>query len=593
MPEPAGLQRTFQEVDQADYLPILVDAFLFQRRAKKLSAGSLKFYRCKLKDFLTWCEAQAIASVKQINPVELRRYLIFLEERHNPGGVHSYYRAIKAFFRWYEWKFEPEDWKNPIKKVEAPRVPEEILSPVTVETIEAMIETCRAGNYHGDRDRAMLLCLLDSGARAQEFLNLNLADVNLVTGEIHILKGKEGKFRAVFLGTKSRKAVRAYLKHRKPAGDSPLWATKEGKRLVYGSLLSPGIILSSIGGGFFQENSLCECLFWEGIMDTQITVQSNDLVIRTGRQLDQSPAAVYLAGLESAQSRATMRESLSLLAEILTGDPDPFSCNWAGLRFQHVAVLRSQLIETVSSKTGRIYGAAYVNKMLCALRGTLSAAFDLGQISAEDYQHAIRIKSVKGDTLPAGRELSPGEIEALMRSCENYPTPAGARDAALIAILYSAGLRRAEVVSLDLSDYDPSTGRLVVLGKRNKERTAYLINGGLLATGDWLAVRGAGSGPLFLPINKGGRIGTGRLTTQAVYNILEKRAEESGVSEFSPHDLRRTFVSDLLDAGADIATVSKMAGHASVTTTARYDRRPEQAKVKAAGRLHVPYRGRR
>ena len=94
---------------------------------------------------------------------------------------------------------------------------------------------------------------------------------------------------------------------------------------------------------------------------------------------------------------------------------------------------------------------------------------------------------------------------------------------------------------------------------------------------------------MFVPVGKAGRPTTRRMTSQVVRNLLNKRAAETGVRELSPHDLRRTFISELPDAGAHIATVAGLAGHASVTTTARYDRRGNAAKQSAIGLLYVPF----
>jgi len=165
-----------------------------------------------------------------------------------------------------------------------------------------------------------------------------------------------------------------------------------------------------------------------------------------------------------------------------------------------------------------------------------------------------------------------------------------ARDAALLAVLYGAGVRRAEAVALDVADYDPESGALTIRrGKGNKARVMYATNGAREALAAWLRVRGTEPGPLFVPVDKAGRIALRRLTAESVFDRLQALAKRAGVQRFSPHDMRRSFISDLLDNGADLAVVQAMAGHANPATTARYDRRGERAKQRAAGLLLVPY----
>ena len=95
--------------------------------------------------------------------------------------------------------------------------------------------------------------------------------------------------------------------------------------------------------------------------------------------------------------------------------------------------------------------------------------------------------------------------------------------------------------------------------KGRKDRLGYASNGSADALKDWLVVRGYDPGPLFCNIKKSGRITIHRLTDQAVLHVLKKRAVQASVASFSPHDLRRSFISDLLDAGADISTAQQLA----------------------------------
>lgn len=144
-------------------------------------------------------------------------------------------------------------------------------------------------------------------------------------------------------------------------------------------------------------------------MDETLTNFDNALVLIDRPPLDQCPAAVYLAQLKQS-SRRPQRQALDLVASLLTdGKTDCLALNWAAVRYQHTAAVRGRLLDG--------YAPATANRILSALRGVLEQTWLLGQMSAEDYHRAARLSPVIGEALPPGRELSAGEILALLQDC--------------------------------------------------------------------------------------------------------------------------------------------------------------------------------
>lgn len=128
----------------------------------------------------------------------------------------------------------PEGWKNPIRKVKTPKLPTDPIEPIQVEEIHELLKTCQS-NYPGVRDKAMMLGLLDTGARAKEFLNINLEDVDLASGAVMIRQGKGRKPRMVFLGRKTIRAIRRYLRYRKD-NHPALRVSTHRERMTYSAL---------------------------------------------------------------------------------------------------------------------------------------------------------------------------------------------------------------------------------------------------------------------------------------------------------------------------------------------------------------------
>jgi integrase/recombinase XerD len=219
------------------------------------------------------------------------------------------------------------------------------------------------------------------------------------------------------------------------------------------------------------------------------------LAIAENIALDRHPVAVYLARL-APSSRRTMHAALNAIAGLVSDARcDAWSLDWPQLRYRHTTAVRALLAD------GR-YAPATANRHLAALRGVLKECWRLGFLSAEELARAADLEPVRGSRLPRGRALQPGEVRALFVACEgdDVKKPAmAARDAAILALLYGSGLRRAEAVGLEVADYDREAGTLKVRGKGNKERLAHLGDAGQTALEAWLSVRGFWAGACLSP----------------------------------------------------------------------------------------------
>lgn len=176
--------------------------------------------------------------LEDITPDQVRRFLQEIAKTRNKGGLHATWRPLRAMLYWYEEEMEPEHWKNPVHKVKIPAPKATALPGISMDDYEKLVSVCKGGKT-GTRDRALFFCLLDSCARAEEFISLNINDVNLITGVVLIRDGKGNKPRYVNFGNKARKALRNYLKTRPDLkGSQPLFTMTTGERFSYNSLVS-------------------------------------------------------------------------------------------------------------------------------------------------------------------------------------------------------------------------------------------------------------------------------------------------------------------------------------------------------------------
>lgn len=286
----------------------------------------------------------------------------------------------------------------------------------------------------------------------------------------------------------------------------------------------------------------------------------------------------YIGGLAPSGRRgiiSLLNRSASVLKRGTGADNYP----WEQLNYAAVAKVRAALLDDG-------YAVSSVNMALSALRGVAQTAFNLNCMDAETLARIRSVKRVNGDIQRKGRALDRQEIRALIQAAKQHPQPVRrCRDVAIVLTLCGTGLRAGELVRLERRDYD--NGLLTIRqGKWRKYREIHVADAVDKAIRAWLKV-GAdeADSALFSRIQRNGRVASQPLTTTGLTGILVELQHTSGIARFTPHDMRRTFITRLLEQGVDINTVRQLAGHSDISTTTRYDCRGESMKISASKRI--------
>ena len=291
------------------------------------------------------------------------------------------------------------------------------------------------------------------------------------------------------------------------------------------------------------------------------------------------PALMYLGELHTEYSKRTMRSALNLFAR-WGGAESLLDVEWAKLTPVAVSSFMRQQLSAGKS-------AVSVNLYLCALKGVAKAAWQLELLNHDALDRIRSIKQVRVSRLPVGRSLSYAESAALLSAAAG-DDPQKIRDRAILTLFLGCGLRRAEICSLQMDKVDLFDGTMQLIGKGNKERKAFLTPDMQKTLAAGLDVRTDVPGYLFGNFTVSRRLRLDRpLNPSSLSRILKKYCDVAGVDPVTPHDLRRTFATRLIDKNVDLVTVKNLMGHASITTTSLYDRRGEEAMRRVSGMVEI------
>ena len=217
------------------------------------------------------------------------------------------------------------------------------------------------------------------------------------------------------------------------------------------------------------------------------------------------------------------------------------------------------------SERGEPYADATMARTLVAVRGLHRFLVREGLAGLDPSQEVTGPRAPRG--LP--HALSRPQVQALLQATHDGQGPFGLRDRAMLELLYGSGLRISELVELDVDDVDLQERSVRAFGKGSRERIVPLGRPAATAVATWVRDGRPQLRPSVAAVCVNAR--GGRLSRQGAWKVVKRLASRAGLGEaVSPHTLRHTFATHLLDGGADVRVVQELLGHASVATTQIY-----------------------
>lgn len=311
----------------------------------------------------------------------------------------------------------------------------------------------------------------------------------------------------------------------------------------------------------------------------------------------ESPAYLYLCTVAPNSQRVymdAMKEIVRVISNTEIDKKDMEEHEVFGFQWQNLTYADAL---DVKAKLGHgNFKYSSVNRILVVLRNIIKMAISEGMIDTSNIQDAIRITKIpqiKGmdNSLP-NDEITKMELETLINGL-NSDKNIDIRDRAMISLLFITGLRRSEIIRLNLSDLDTESGQVTVYeSKGHKSRDLFIPEPFLSYLNEWLHVRGDMPGKIFLKVPKGGRVvrikdkkGLLRgITGQTVRDMVARRSMQLLGKHTVPTDYRRKFAAISFDLGIDISTIADDMGHSDLKTTKRYDPRRGRQKKSAANK---------